>query len=115
MGNKLLLIKVYLIHILAPSGPPEDVTFGEVTSYEIELKWKPPAKINGRLIKYVVFIYGENGVFINSTYVKTDSYTFKNLKPFTWYLFAVQCKAEGGDSILSTRVSKKTGAARKYT
>lgn len=48
----------------APSDPPKDVTYRNLTSTSIMLFWSPPQKPNGNILYYSVYFKNNSGIFI---------------------------------------------------
>ncbi|XP_058276348.1 phosphatidylinositol phosphatase PTPRQ [Hirundo rustica] len=58
----------------APSDPPKDVTYRNLTSTSIMLFWSPPQKPNGNILYYSVYFKNNSGIFIqNFTNYGNDS------------------------------------------
>ncbi|NWV59160.1 PTPRQ phosphatase, partial [Malurus elegans] len=58
----------------APSDPPKDVTYRNLTSTSIMLFWSPPQKPNGNILYYSVYFKNNSGIFIqNFTSYGNDS------------------------------------------
>lgn len=48
----------------APSDPPKDVVYRNLTSTSIMLFWSPPQKPNGNILYYTVYYKNNSGIFI---------------------------------------------------
>lgn len=48
----------------APSDPPKDVVYRNLTSTSIMLFWSPPQKPNGNILYYTVYFKNNSGIFI---------------------------------------------------
>ncbi|KAF2974736.1 hypothetical protein EK904_001603 [Melospiza melodia maxima] len=58
----------------APSDPPKDVTYRNLSSTSIMLFWSPPQKPNGNILYYSVYFKNNSGIFIqNFTSYGNDS------------------------------------------
>ncbi|XP_052630621.1 phosphatidylinositol phosphatase PTPRQ isoform X1 [Harpia harpyja] len=58
----------------APSDPPKDVVYRNLTSTSIMLFWSPPQKPNGNILYYSVYFKNNSGIFIqNFTSYGNDS------------------------------------------
>ncbi|XP_075603760.1 phosphatidylinositol phosphatase PTPRQ isoform X4 [Balearica regulorum gibbericeps] len=58
----------------APSDPPKDVVYRNLTSTSITLFWSPPQKPNGNILYYSVYFKNNSGIFIqNFTSYGNDS------------------------------------------
>ncbi|XP_027521561.1 phosphatidylinositol phosphatase PTPRQ isoform X4 [Corapipo altera] len=58
----------------APSDPPKDVAYRNLTSTSIMLFWSPPQKPNGNILYYSVYFKNNSGIFIqNFTAYGNDS------------------------------------------
>ncbi|NXH29211.1 PTPRQ phosphatase, partial [Myiagra hebetior] len=58
----------------APSDPPKDVTYRNLTSTSIMIFWSPPQKPNGNILYYSVYFKNNSGTFIqNFTSYGNDS------------------------------------------
>ncbi|NWX15592.1 PTPRQ phosphatase, partial [Aegotheles bennettii] len=58
----------------APSDPPKDVEYRNLTSTSITLSWSPPQKPNGNILYYSVYLKNNSGIFIqNFTSYGNDS------------------------------------------
>ncbi|KAM7056127.1 phosphatidylinositol phosphatase PTPRQ [Acridotheres tristis] len=58
----------------APSDPPKDVTYRNLTSTSIMLFWSAPQKPNGNILYYSVYFKNNSGIFIqNFTSYGSDS------------------------------------------
>uniref|UniRef100_A0A663MMZ5 Phosphatidylinositol phosphatase PTPRQ n=1 Tax=Athene cunicularia TaxID=194338 RepID=A0A663MMZ5_ATHCN len=52
----------------APSDPPKDVEYRNLTSTSIVLFWSPPQKPNGNILYYSVYFKNNSGIFMQSLY-----------------------------------------------
>ncbi|XP_054255688.1 phosphatidylinositol phosphatase PTPRQ [Indicator indicator] len=50
----------------APSDPPKDVVYSNLTSTSIMLFWTPPQKPNGNILYYSVYFKNSSGLFIQN-------------------------------------------------
>ncbi|XP_055568860.1 phosphatidylinositol phosphatase PTPRQ isoform X1 [Falco cherrug] len=50
----------------APSDPPKDVVYRNLTSTSIMLFWSPPQKPNGNILYYSVYFKNHSGIFIQN-------------------------------------------------
>ncbi|XP_061225344.1 phosphatidylinositol phosphatase PTPRQ [Neopsephotus bourkii] len=58
----------------APSDPPKDVVYRNLTSTSIILSWSPPQKPNGNILYYTVYFKNNSGILIqNFTSYGNDS------------------------------------------
>ncbi|XP_074936838.1 phosphatidylinositol phosphatase PTPRQ isoform X2 [Phalacrocorax aristotelis] len=58
----------------APSDPPKDVVYRNLTSTSVMLVWSPPQKPNGNILYYSVYFKNNSGIFIqNFTSYGNDS------------------------------------------
>uniref|UniRef100_A0A8B9F884 Phosphatidylinositol phosphatase PTPRQ n=1 Tax=Amazona collaria TaxID=241587 RepID=A0A8B9F884_9PSIT len=58
----------------APSDPPKDVVYRNLTSTSVMLFWSPPQKPNGNVLYYSVYFKNNSGIFIqNFTSYGNDS------------------------------------------
>ncbi|XP_057285376.1 phosphatidylinositol phosphatase PTPRQ isoform X1 [Pezoporus wallicus] len=58
----------------APSDPPKDVVYRNLTSTSVILFWSPPQKPNGNILYYSVYFKNNSGIFIqNFTCYGNDS------------------------------------------
>ncbi|XP_075284511.1 phosphatidylinositol phosphatase PTPRQ [Opisthocomus hoazin] len=58
----------------APSDPPKDVVYRNLTSTSVMLFWSPPQKPNGNILYYSVYFKNNSGIFIqNFTSYGNDS------------------------------------------
>ncbi|XP_065666598.1 phosphatidylinositol phosphatase PTPRQ isoform X2 [Hydra vulgaris] len=86
--------KQYHTRSAVPYGPP---TLTEVnkTSTTIELRWMPPEKPNGKILKYRIS-NSFNEIKIGEYETESLFFEFKNLNPYTEYSIGISCVSEGG-------------------
>ena len=89
---------------LAPTAPPNDVTFKSVTTTSIEITWSPPdhEKQNGIIAMYEIEVYQEMAGLIVKKITKslmrgkTTVWKISNLSPRTDYIFYLRAGTTGG-------------------
>ena len=87
-------INVLFFFILAPSGPPSDLKFFDVTNQTISFSWKRPVcgQRNGIITQYhYSLIDSEEGVFEEDTTSSTGT-EFTGLVPFMSYKLSVSAE-----------------------
>ena len=83
-------IEIALLIIVAPDGPPLNVSFSEVTSTSLILTWLPPLHPNGMILHYIISLLEVN-TGSNLTY-QAHSHSFfsvGDLHPSYSYLIRV--------------------------
>ncbi|XP_038612619.1 phosphatidylinositol phosphatase PTPRQ [Tachyglossus aculeatus] len=80
----------------APSDPPKDVHYANLSSSSIILFWNPPSKPNGIIQHYTVYYKNNSGTFIKNLALheisnefdnETLSAVIENLAIFSYYVF----------------------------
>lgn len=106
------------MYVIAPSGPPVDVTFGSRSKNTILISWKAPLQDerNGEVTGYEV-CYSDQAKSDNPTCIKTNailSYTIKNLQPSTKYFVTIAAGTSVGFGPRSFKVHKTTNGGKQF-
>uniref|UniRef100_A0A672TXY3 Phosphatidylinositol phosphatase PTPRQ n=1 Tax=Strigops habroptila TaxID=2489341 RepID=A0A672TXY3_STRHB len=64
----------------APSDPPKDIVYRNLTSTSVMLFWSPPQKPNGNILYYSVYFKNNSGIFIQVNCFLSLEVTQENLK-----------------------------------
>ncbi|KAM8980513.1 phosphatidylinositol phosphatase PTPRQ isoform 3-T4 [Sarcophilus harrisii] len=102
----------------APSDPPKDVHYANLTSSSIILFWDPPSKPNGIIQYYSVYYQNNSGTFMQNFTLHdivsfsdnmTISAVIENLAVFSYYVFWVTASTSMGNG------NKTSDAIQVYT
>uniref|UniRef100_A0A8C4UAY8 Phosphatidylinositol phosphatase PTPRQ n=1 Tax=Falco tinnunculus TaxID=100819 RepID=A0A8C4UAY8_FALTI len=89
----------------APSDPPKDVVYRNLTSTSIMLFWSPPQKPNGNILYYSVYFKNHSGIFIqnfssygnNSDVSMSQSAILDDLAKYSHYTLWLTASTAFGD------------------
>uniref|UniRef100_A0A8B9MZK4 Phosphatidylinositol phosphatase PTPRQ n=1 Tax=Accipiter nisus TaxID=211598 RepID=A0A8B9MZK4_9AVES len=80
----------------APSDPPKDVVYRNLTSTSIMLFWSPPQKPNGNILYYTVYYKNNSGIFIQVIKCSNNSLKIKSkLYHYTLWITASTAFGDG--------------------
>lgn len=108
--DKYAILVLFLISLIAPSGPPRNVTIIGTTSTSFTLSWDPPLEPNGIIEGYDVQYYESikpNKKNVDES-VRGRDHTIKDLQPWRDYEIRVRCQSSGGRGPFSDPINKRT-------
>ncbi|XP_012669614.2 phosphatidylinositol phosphatase PTPRQ [Otolemur garnettii] len=91
-----------------PDSAPENITYKNISSGEIELSFLPPNSPNGIIQKYTIYLKRSNGNeerIINTTSLTQN---IEGLKKYTQYLIEVSASTLKGEGVRSVPISVLT-------
>uniref|UniRef100_A0A672TUV3 Phosphatidylinositol phosphatase PTPRQ n=1 Tax=Strigops habroptila TaxID=2489341 RepID=A0A672TUV3_STRHB len=89
----------------APSDPPKDIVYRNLTSTSVMLFWSPPQKPNGNILYYSVYFKNNSGIFIqnftsygnNSNDSMSQSAVLDDLAKYSHYTLWLTASTAFGD------------------
>ncbi|XP_045375380.2 phosphatidylinositol phosphatase PTPRQ isoform X4 [Camelus bactrianus] len=107
-GNRLSSLLSVRTSETVPDSPPENITYKNISSGEIELSFLPPKSPNGIIQKYTIYLKkgdGNEERTINTTSL-TQSIT--GLKKYSQYMIEVSASTVEGEGVRSAPLSVLT-------
>ncbi|XP_055973610.1 phosphatidylinositol phosphatase PTPRQ [Sorex fumeus] len=91
-----------------PDSAPENITYKNISSGEIELSFLPPRRPNGIIQKYTIYLKINNGNEERTINTTSLTQSIKELKKYTHYLIEVSASTLQGEGIRSAPLSVLT-------
>ncbi|KAJ8776540.1 hypothetical protein J1605_015435 [Eschrichtius robustus] len=107
-GNQLSSLLSVRTSETVPDSAPENITYKNISSGEIELSFLPPNSPNGIIQKYTIYLKKSNGSeerIINATSLTQN---IKGLKKYTQYIIEVSASTLKGEGVRSAPISVLT-------
>nr|XP_017527742.2 phosphatidylinositol phosphatase PTPRQ [Manis javanica] len=107
-GNQLSSLLSVRTSETVPDSAPENITYKNISSGEIELSFLPPSSPNGIIEKYTIYLKRSNENeerAINTTYLTQN---IKGLKKYTQYMVEVSASTLQGEGVRSAPISVLT-------
>ncbi|XP_068417378.1 phosphatidylinositol phosphatase PTPRQ isoform X7 [Eschrichtius robustus] len=107
-GNQLSSLLSVRTSETVPDSAPENITYKNISSGEIELSFLPPNSPNGIIQKYTIYLKESNGSeerIINATSLTQN---IKGLKKYTQYIIEVSASTLKGEGVRSAPISVLT-------
>uniref|UniRef100_A0A8C2YRG2 Phosphatidylinositol phosphatase PTPRQ n=2 Tax=Chinchilla lanigera TaxID=34839 RepID=A0A8C2YRG2_CHILA len=91
-----------------PYSAPENITYKNISSGEIEVSFFPPTSPNGIIQKYTIYLKRSNGNEERTINTTSLTQNIKGLKKFTQYIIEVSASTHKGEGVRSAPVSVLT-------
>nr|XP_051702470.1 phosphatidylinositol phosphatase PTPRQ [Oryctolagus cuniculus] len=88
-----------------PDSAPENITYKNISSGEIELSFLPPSSPNGIIQKYTIYLKRNNGNEERTINATSLTQNIKGLKKYTQYLIEVSASTLKGEGVRSAPIS----------
>ncbi|XP_069845283.1 phosphatidylinositol phosphatase PTPRQ [Dipodomys merriami] len=88
-----------------PDSAPENITYKNISSGEIEISYLPPSSPNGVIQKYTIYLKRSNGNEERTINTTSLTQNIKGLKKYTQYLIEVSASTLKGEGVRSVPVS----------
>lgn len=56
-----IILCIYFLFLLVPDSAPENITYKNISSGEVEISFHPPRSPNGIIQKYTIYLKRSNG------------------------------------------------------
>ncbi|XP_024592953.1 phosphatidylinositol phosphatase PTPRQ isoform X2 [Neophocaena asiaeorientalis asiaeorientalis] len=106
-GNQLSLLSVRTSETV-PDSAPENITYKNISSGEIELSFLPPNSPNGIIQKYTIYLKKSNGNEERTINTTSLTQNIKGLKKYTQYIIEVSASTLKGEGVRSAPISVLT-------
>ncbi|EMP36509.1 Phosphotidylinositol phosphatase PTPRQ, partial [Chelonia mydas] len=84
-----------------PDSAPENITYRNISSTEVELSFFPPSVPNGIIQKYTVYLQGINGTELRIINTTLLTISITGLKKYTKYTVEVSASTSKGEGVRS--------------
>ncbi|EHB18205.1 Phosphotidylinositol phosphatase PTPRQ, partial [Heterocephalus glaber] len=88
-----------------PYSAPENITYKNISSGEIEISFLPPSTPNGIIQKYTIYLKRSNGNEEKTVNTTSLTQNIKGLKKYTQYLVEVSASTHKGEGVRSAPIS----------
>uniref|UniRef100_A0A2K5RV06 Phosphatidylinositol phosphatase PTPRQ n=1 Tax=Cebus imitator TaxID=2715852 RepID=A0A2K5RV06_CEBIM len=88
-----------------PDSAPENITYKNISSGEIELSFLPPSSPNGIIQKYTIYLKRSNGNEERTINTTSLTQNIKGLKKYTRYIIEVSASTLKGEGVRSAPIS----------
>nr|XP_023423411.1 LOW QUALITY PROTEIN: phosphatidylinositol phosphatase PTPRQ [Cavia porcellus] len=88
-----------------PYSAPENITYKNISSGEIEISFTPPANPNGIIHKYTIYLKRSNGNEERTINTTSLTQNIKGLKKYTQYMIEVSASTQKGEGVRSAPLS----------
>uniref|UniRef100_A0A8D0T0Q2 Phosphatidylinositol phosphatase PTPRQ n=1 Tax=Sus scrofa TaxID=9823 RepID=A0A8D0T0Q2_PIG len=92
----------------APDSAPENITYRNISSGEIELSFLPPNSPNGIIQKYTIYLKKSDGNEERTINTSSLTQSIKGLKKYTQYMIEVSASTLSGEGVRSLPISVLT-------
>uniref|UniRef100_A0AC11DGR4 Protein tyrosine phosphatase receptor type Q n=1 Tax=Ovis aries TaxID=9940 RepID=A0AC11DGR4_SHEEP len=107
-GDQLSSILSVRTSETVPDSAPENITYKNISSGEIELSFFPPSSPNGIIQKYTIYLMKSNGNEERTINTPSLIQNIKGLKKYTQYTIEVSASTLKGEGIRSAPVNVLT-------
>ncbi|XP_066113682.1 phosphatidylinositol phosphatase PTPRQ isoform X2 [Saccopteryx bilineata] len=107
-GNQLSSLLSVRTSETVPDTAPENITYKNISSGEIELSFLPPSSPNGIIQKYTIYLKRSNGNEDRTIETTSLTQSIKGLKKYTQYTIEVSASTLKGEGVRSTPISVLT-------
>uniref|UniRef100_A0A2K6EQW0 Phosphatidylinositol phosphatase PTPRQ n=1 Tax=Propithecus coquereli TaxID=379532 RepID=A0A2K6EQW0_PROCO len=107
-GNQLSSLLSVRTSETVPDSAPENITYQNISSGEIELSFLPPSSPNGIIQKYTIYLKRSNGNEERTINTTSLTQNIKGLKKYTQYLIEVSASTLKGEGVRSAPISVLT-------
>uniref|UniRef100_A0ABI7X9C1 Protein tyrosine phosphatase receptor type Q n=1 Tax=Felis catus TaxID=9685 RepID=A0ABI7X9C1_FELCA len=104
-GNQLSSFLSVRTSETVPDSAPENVTYKNISSGEIELSFLPPSSPNGIIQKYTIYIRRSSGTEERAINTTSLTQSIKGLKKYTQYKIEVSASTLRGEGVRSAPIS----------
>ncbi|GAB5574065.1 phosphatidylinositol phosphatase PTPRQ isoform X2 [Prionailurus iriomotensis] len=104
-GNQLSSFLSVRTSETVPDSAPENVTYKNISSGEIELSFLPPSSPNGIIQKYTIYIRRNSGNEERAINTTSLTQSIKGLKKYTQYKIEVSASTLRGEGVRSAPIS----------
>uniref|UniRef100_I3NAA0 Protein tyrosine phosphatase receptor type Q n=1 Tax=Ictidomys tridecemlineatus TaxID=43179 RepID=I3NAA0_ICTTR len=87
-----------------PSSAPENITYKNISSEEIEISFLPPHSPNGIIQKYTIYLKRSNGNEEKSINTTSLTQNIKGLKKYTQYVIEMSASTLKGEGVRSAPI-----------
>ncbi|XP_033619385.1 phosphatidylinositol phosphatase PTPRQ [Fukomys damarensis] len=88
-----------------PYSAPENITYQNISSGEIEISFLPPRSPNGVIQKYTIYLRRSNGSEERTINTASLTQNIKGLKKYTQYMIEVSASTHEGEGVRSAPIS----------
>ncbi|XP_053441914.1 phosphatidylinositol phosphatase PTPRQ [Nycticebus coucang] len=107
-GNQLSSALSVRTSETVPDSAPENITYKNISSGEIELSFLPPNRPNGVIQKYTIYLKRSNGNEERTINTTSLTQNIQGLKKYTQYLIEVSASTLKGEGVRSEPISVLT-------
>ncbi|XP_066224583.1 phosphatidylinositol phosphatase PTPRQ isoform X2 [Saccopteryx leptura] len=107
-GNQLSSLLSVRTSETVPDTAPENITYKNISSEEIEISFLPPSSPNGIIQKYTIYLKRSNGNEDRTIETTSLTQSIKGLKKYTQYTIEVSASTLKGEGVRSTPISVLT-------
>nr|KAF6375085.1 protein tyrosine phosphatase receptor type Q [Pipistrellus kuhlii] len=107
-GNQLSPLLSVRTSETVPDSAPENITYKNISSGEIEISFHPPHSPNGIIQKYTIYLKRSNGNEERTIDTTSLVQNIKGLKKYTQYIIEVSASTLKGEGVRSAPISVLT-------
>uniref|UniRef100_H2RE86 Protein tyrosine phosphatase receptor type Q n=1 Tax=Pan troglodytes TaxID=9598 RepID=H2RE86_PANTR len=104
-GNQVSSLLSVRTSETVPDSAPENITYKNISSGEIELSFLPPSSPNGIIQKYTIYLKRSNGNEERTINTTSLTQNIKGLKKYTQYIIEVSASTLKGEGVRSAPIS----------
>ncbi|XP_032152468.1 phosphatidylinositol phosphatase PTPRQ isoform X2 [Sapajus apella] len=104
-GNQLSSLLSVRTSETVPDSAPENITYKNISSGEIELSFLPPSSPNGIIQKYTIYLKRSNGNEERTINTTSLTQNIKGLKKYSRYIIEVSASTLKGEGVRSAPIS----------
>ncbi|KAG8513989.1 Phosphatidylinositol phosphatase PTPRQ, partial [Galemys pyrenaicus] len=104
-GNQLSSLLSVRTAETVPGSAPENITYKNISSGEIELSFLPPNSPSGIIQKYTIYLKRSNGSEERTINTTSLTQNIKGLKKYTHYMIEVSASTGKGEGVRSVPLS----------
>ncbi|KAM9671436.1 phosphatidylinositol phosphatase PTPRQ isoform 1-T1 [Trichechus inunguis] len=104
-GNQLSPLISVRTSETVPDSAPENITYKNISSGEIELSFLPPSNPNGIIQKYTIYLKSKNENEERTINTTSLTQRIRGLKKYTQYVIEVSASTLKGEGVRSTPIS----------
>uniref|UniRef100_A0A9L0RKX7 Phosphatidylinositol phosphatase PTPRQ n=1 Tax=Equus caballus TaxID=9796 RepID=A0A9L0RKX7_HORSE len=103
-GNQLSSLLSVRTSETVPGSSPENITYKNISSGEIELSFLPPSTPNGIIHKYTIYLKRSDGKEERTLNTTSLTQSIKGLKKYTQYMIEVSASTLKGEGVRSAPI-----------
>ncbi|XP_046502496.1 phosphatidylinositol phosphatase PTPRQ [Equus quagga] len=103
-GNQLSSLLSVRTSETVPGSAPENITYKNISSGEIELSFLPPSTPNGIIHKYTIYLKRSDGKEERTLNTTSLTQSIKGLKKYTQYMIEVSASTLKGEGVRSAPI-----------